>query len=411
MKRRSDYTFKYNSKIGRHGWLRLTPAYSVKIVQEILCRNDLFGQREFKEGLILDPFCGTATTGVVAAEMGLDCILYDINPFLVWLGNVKSENFNPDELDEIYGRVLQDLKNAVSCDSNAEGDWIPPMKNIERWWNSNTLSFLAVLRKYIHETWGGITCNGYHNLLWVAFARSVIETSAADFNHISVSFKETAADYDLTAVTNLFLSVLKMIIGTAKNKLKGHSKVLNGDSRLLNEDECKFDLVITSPPYPNRISYIRELRPYMYWLNFLETGEQAGELDWKAIGGTWGVATSRLNSWKSKNKNLSQRLYDVCGKIESTGNKNGKTMSLYVMKFFDDMFTHFSSLRKKLNNGAEINYIVGNSSFYGNFVDTEHIIKDMLHSLGYSNVNSSVIRKRNCNKGLFEYKISGEWRN
>jgi len=34
--KRSDYTFKYNKKLGRHGWLHLTPAYSVKLVTEII---------------------------------------------------------------------------------------------------------------------------------------------------------------------------------------------------------------------------------------------------------------------------------------------------------------------------------------------------------------------------------------
>ena len=411
MKQRSDYTFKYNANIGRHGWLRLTPAYSIKLVQEILHHNDLFEHKSFKEGLILDPFCGTATTGIVAAEMGLDCVLYDINPFLVWFGNIKSENFNPDELDFIYKRVSQDLKEIDFYSKNMESIWIPPMKNIERWWDNKTLFILAILHKYIHKKWGGTTCNGAHNLLWIAFARLVIETSAADFNHISMSFKESTTNYNKGTAVGLFLDILKMIVDSAKNKLKGHAKILNGDSRILNKDDYKFDLVITSPPYPNRISYIRELRPYMYWLNFLKTGEQAGELDWKAIGGTWGIATSRLNSWKCDNNNLSRQLYDVCSKIESASAKNGKTMALYVMKFFDDMFVHLSNLRKKLNHGAEINYILGNSSFYGNFVDTDSIIKDALSHLGYSNINSSVIRKRNSNKGLFEYIISAKWNN
>lgn len=411
MRQRSDYTFKYNREIGRHGWLRLTPAYSIKLVQEILYHNDLFEHKTFKEGMILDPFCGTATTGIVAAEMGLDSILYDINPFLVWFGNIKSENFNPDELDWIYKEVSQDLKEIDFCDTKAENLWIPPMKNIERWWNSKTLVILAILHRYIYEKWGGVTNNGSHNLLWIAFARLIIETSAAAFNHISVSFKEFTMDYNQDAVINLFSDVLRMIIDSAKKKLNGRARIINGDSRKLNMDDCKFDLVITSPPYPNRISYIRELRPYMYWLNFLETGEQAGELDWQAIGGTWGIATSRLSSWECENKNLSQKLYDVCSKIKNADNKNGETMALYVMKFFDDMYIHFSNLRRKLNNGAEINYILGNSSFYGNFVDTDNIIKDTLSYLGYSNIGSSVIRKRNCNKGLFEYKISARWNN
>ncbi len=61
---RSDYTFKYNKQLGRHGWLRLTPAYSVKLVKEIIDSVP-------KDSFILDPFSGTATSGLVAAEQGL----------------------------------------------------------------------------------------------------------------------------------------------------------------------------------------------------------------------------------------------------------------------------------------------------------------------------------------------------
>ena len=87
---RADYTFKHNRSLGRHGWLRLTPAYSVKLVRELL------------EGMssgnsILDPFSGTATTGVAAAEYGISSTLFDINPFLVWFGNTKLTNISESE--------------------------------------------------------------------------------------------------------------------------------------------------------------------------------------------------------------------------------------------------------------------------------------------------------------------------
>lgn len=36
LRQRSDLTFKHNLSKGRHGWFRLTPAYSVKIVDDIL---------------------------------------------------------------------------------------------------------------------------------------------------------------------------------------------------------------------------------------------------------------------------------------------------------------------------------------------------------------------------------------
>ena len=35
----------------------------------------------------------------------------------------------------------------------------------------------------------------------------------------------------------------------------------------------------------------------MYWPGYLDSGNQAGELDWQAIGGIWGCATSKLMSW------------------------------------------------------------------------------------------------------------------
>lgn len=408
MKQRSDYTFKYNKQLGRHGWLRLTPAYSVKLVKEILSHHDLFEERTFKEGLILDPFCGTATTGIVAAELGLDCVLYEINPFLVWFGNIKSSNFNDDELADTFEKVTKDLTQ-ISLSRETAIDWIPPMKNIERWWNRTTINTLAVLRQYISLVWGAPSNNGVKNLLWVAFARLVIETSAADFNHISVSFKEETQDLTDENILALFNEILLSIVESAKKDMIGKTTIIHGDSRYLKEDSAKFDLVITSPPYPNRISYIRELRPYMYWLGFLESGEQAGDMDWKAIGGTWGSATSRLSTWNTDNDQLPVGLLQICKQIESSDAKHGKILSQYVLKFFDDMFLHLSNLRNRLNNNAKIHYILGNSSFYGNFVDTDSIIKEMLITLGYSNVYSEIIRKRNCNKGLFEYRISAQW--
>ena len=83
---------------------------------------------------------------------------------------------------------------------------------------------------------------------------------------------------------------------------------------------------------------------------------------------------------------------------------------MYVLKFFDDMYHHLSNLRQHLKEGADVNYILGNSSFYGNYVDTDEIIKEMLLELGYSDVDSRIIRKRNSKSHLYEYLISAVWR-
>jgi DNA modification methylase len=404
MKQRSDYTFKYNIKNGRHGWLRLTPAYSIKLVKEILSSDTLFAT-ECQAHNILDPFCGTATTGVVAAEYGLNCTLYDINPFLVWFCKIKAKNFQDTSLEMLVKKVESDIKSLQKLDKNY---WLPPMKNIERWWSEETLASLSTIHNYITTQWGCPNCNDDYNLLWIAFARLCIETSAADFNHISVSFKDNTTIHEWKSVKDMFLAILMPMIQSAKTNLIGNVTIHEGDSRLLQYDGL-YDTVITSPPYPNRISYIRELRPYMYWLGFLESGEEAGELDWKAIGGTWGCATSRLNTWMQKNSHLPQMLLDTCNAIESSDTKNGKTMAAYVRKFFDDMYIHFGNLRNHLKPNASINYILGNSSFYGHFVDTDLIVEEMLRELNFSNISSSIIRKRNSKSNLYEYLIRASY--
>ena len=73
------------------------------------------------------------------------------------------------------------------------------------------------------------------------------------------------------------------------------------------------------------------------------------------------------------------------------------------------MYLHFSNLRNRLNNNATLNYILGNSSFYGNYVETDLIIEEMLNALGFSEVKSVIIRKRNSKKNLFEYNITAKW--
>ena len=92
LKQRADYTHQYNLHSDRHGWLRLTPAYSVKIVEEILSRHEDCTR-------VLDPFCGTGTTALCAARRGLASATTDINPFLTWLARVKTGSYSSREID------------------------------------------------------------------------------------------------------------------------------------------------------------------------------------------------------------------------------------------------------------------------------------------------------------------------
>lgn len=393
---RADYTFKYNAGLGRHGWLRLTPAYSVKLVREIL--NSFPGN-----AVILDPFSGTATTGVVAAECGYSAHCMDINPFLVWLGNVKSRNYTAGDLRRLKNTADKIL--ACGRTLSAGGNWRPPMHNITRWWGEETLSILSALRQSLAERLGEPACNASAPA-WVAFCRLAIETSAAAFNHVSMSFHDTKAVYTVAQIQELYSAILGAVIESCRIPLNGNVLVTLADTTNLSAAEDKrYSHVVTSPPYPNRMSYIRELRPYMYWTKMLESAKSASELDWQAIGGTWGTATSRLQHWQPREGALPSALHAVVDEILRVNNKNSPLMANYVWKYFSDMARHIQTLKPLLQKNAELFYIVGNSSFYGVAVETQKLLADIFLAAGFSAPGIKILRKRNSKKELLEFCV------
>ena len=147
----------------------------------------------------------------------------------------------------------------------------------------------------------------------------------------------------------------------------------------------------------------------MYWTKFLDKASEAGELDWKAIGGTWGIATSRLKDWAPSEVELPKILLNSCEAILNSGDKNSELMARYVHKYFYDMHLHFASLRNLLEPGAKLDYIVGNSTFYGIHVDSDKIYEKSLEILGYTNISTTIVRKRNSKKELYEFCVSARW--
>ena len=145
----------------------------------------------------------------------------------------------------------------------------------------------------------------------------------------------------------------------------------------------------------------------MYWLDYLKTSEQASDLDWKAIGGTWGRATSLLSTWES-NHSLPQYVYDIAEKISNADNMSAGLMANYVLKYFEDIHKHLSSVYAGLAPKGKVFYIIGNSNFYGVTVPAEKIYVDIMTAIGFVNIEYRIVRKRNCSKQLYEFVVSGQ---
>lgn len=198
------------------------------------------------------------------------------------------------------------------------------------------------------------------------------------------------------------------IAKAAESQIRTKPSTIECDSRDLRTalPGNRYGCVITSPPYPNRMSYIRELRPYMYWLGYLSDGREAGELDWKAIGGTWGCATSNVAKWQpAVPQQIPYPGFDEI--IEAISARSG-VLGRYVAKYFHDMIGHCESLFDVVAPGGTIHYIVGNSKFYDVMLPVEHIFASLFESAGFESARVETIRKRTSKKELFEFVVSAQ---
>jgi hypothetical protein len=403
---RSDLTFKHNLKQGRHGWLRLTPAYSIKVVEQILEKNP-------GTTYVLDPFSGTGTTGLVCAEHNINCDLIDINPFLVWFGGVKTANYSQDDLRQTQQGATSICKKVIE-NHKVDNLWFPPISDITRWWAKNRLILLAKIYAELEHQFP--ENSPAKDLLLVAFCHLLINWSNAAFNHQSMSFKthyhQQLGLFDNTEqdlILQHFTEIVQRITASAEKYVSGRVKVIQGDSRYVPPSVNRlYDCVITSPPYPNRMSYIRELRPYMYWLGYLNEAREAGELDWQAIGGTWGIATSRIQKWQPEEDHIHYLGFESI--IQQIA-RQSFLLANYVHKYFIDISIHLNGLYDAVAPGASVFYIVGNSKFYETLVPVEQIYAQLLSQSGFVDIKIETLRKRNSKKELLEFVISAKKRN
>jgi hypothetical protein len=239
----------------------------------------------------------------------------------------------------------------------------------------------------------------------------MIQAANVSFGHQSMSFKAATESYLFHDRKSDFLAswrrAARDVLTAAGSPVGTEAHISLVDARRLDEklNHDHYECVITSPPYPNRMSYIRELRPYMYWFGFLTNGRQAGELDWEAIGGTWGCATSNLQQWRP---NVSDEIpFEGFAEIIRGIQSQSEVLAKYVNKYFHDMGQHVRAIYKVVKNGGQVNYIVGNSKFYDVLLPVEQIFAAMFREAGFNHVDIRILRKRTSKKELFEYLVSG----
>jgi len=86
---------------------------------------------------VLEPFAGSGTTALLAAQMGYPATLVKINPFLVWLSRAKTQVYSREIIQTAVQFRQALVRQRSLC---ADHSYAPsPIRDIERWWDAESL--------------------------------------------------------------------------------------------------------------------------------------------------------------------------------------------------------------------------------------------------------------------------------
>ena len=397
----SQSTFKAGLAAKIHRWFRLTPSFGPDLVCEMLeklkCKNT---------DVVLDPFSGASTTLIETSLQGYDSYGFEINPFLHWVGNVSlcwdiSHEHLTSTLSDIIKRFKEDSLHITFDNMQDYNLQIPKIHNPLRWWRKDVLASLLILKNAIKSH---STDRNIENFFFLALAGVLIpDLTNVTLGRLQLHFiNRDNADIDvINTFNNHALTMINDLLEVKKIEKTGKAELFNIDSLKPTVDIKKpISCVITSPPYPNRYSYVWNTRPYLYFFDFFDSPKQASELDKSTIGGTWGTATSILS--KGIVAPEFQFLEKVVIPVTEQIRREDNLMANYVMKYFNLLAVQIQTMEKLPQNNLRCAYVVGNSRVKGVYVETDVILANIFSELGYHIQSVERIRKRHSGKDLHE---------
>lgn len=409
---RSHATFLSGIEKSVHNWFRLTPSFGPDLVKLVLIDFDYDNN-----SIVLDPFAGACTTLIECQLLDIQSYGFEINPFLYFVGKTSLNwKLSDSKIKEAFVKIENTfnenklLYSGLNCEEI--GIDLPKIHNVYRWWREDVLKDLLLLKSAIIETTeeSGIE---YRNFFYLCLAGVLIpDLTNVTLGKLQLHFIDRSKHQLNVFKTfkNHFLKMFDDLLLIQNKDITNKAELFLTDSTELNGIVIndKIDFVITSPPYPNRYSYVWNTRPFLYFFDFFSKPKEASDLDKITIGGTWGTATSILT--KGELKPINDIVHKYVSPVTSTIKAEDLLMANYVMKYFNLLIRQIIEMDKILSKKAKIAYVVGNSRIKGTYVETDNILMQIIKDLelGYKKTKVNRFRKRNSGKDLFESIVYAE---
>ena len=246
--------------------------YPAKFIPQI--PNALIQELSSVGETIADIFCGSGTTLLEALQLKRHAIGIDANPLATLISKAKTTPLTTSDFDELMEhrescQMLVDAASSPTGDLFHNGQpfkstgWRPDPKVCDFWFMPHVVEELAELRSMINL----ISSYAVTQLCLVIFSSIIVTVSKQDSDTRYVRREKAVTPGDtVRRYVNQLASAItatQEISALLEDQFK--CEVLHSDILKAPKTEL-FDLVVTSPPYPNAYSYHLYHRTRLIWL-------------------------------------------------------------------------------------------------------------------------------------------------
>ncbi len=353
-------TFVPNKNLPVYSWFYYKEGFSRDFVMKMFREFNAKPDPDFS---VLDPFMGVGTTLVASREFGVTSFGFDISPLPVFASRVKTRDYNTDEIKKWTKWLFSQKFERIDYESSSL---------VKRAFKKPILDEIVFLR----ETINGIPNELYRDLFLLALINASNKASYAFKDGAVIKFRKRP----VPPIREMLKRTLKQFSrDVEKIKFKNVSAYPElGDARNILLDDGSVDMVITSPPYLNKIEYTRVYSIEMeLFFNYIRT-------------------PNMIDSALGKNVKISHK------DIESLEKYLNPSDPEIAFKYLKDLQQVLEEMERVTKPGVPVIIVVGNGCLPNKVVETDTIIADMGKDMGFDLVDIWVANQRWCTRNRTE---------
>ncbi|HWQ88592.1 MAG TPA: hypothetical protein VN374_01295 [Desulfitobacteriaceae bacterium] len=386
-------TFVDNLSLPVHRWFRYPAGFSAAWVCSVL--------KEQGSKRLFDPFVGSGTSLIAADSIGIESRGFESHPFVCRIAQAKlSWDFDRKIFDEMSRELLELAASRNDVEDRSDD------KLLGKIYAPEILRDLDRLRISYDELYSGFDSDE-SRLLWLGITsilRSCSFAGTAQWQYVLPNKRKSNAKIPFDAFNSFCTILLDDSFRIEIEQWHKKSRVINSDARnpFVSLDG-EFDLVVTSPPYPNNYDYADATRIEMTFWQEVE--------GWKDLQTTVRKYLMRSCSQHAAAEHLklevllSDKLLDpirdeitaVCEQLAEVRLTKGgkKTYHTMIAAYFLDLANVFMNLRPVMSRGSLMCFVIGDSAPYGVHVQADKWLAALAMAAGFKDYNFEKLRDRN----------------